>query len=198
MKNSVATALEQVLAYAIAGITVGALLRAGIGAGAAAPAGRARGLFRRIAAWLRPYAGGLAIAISVLAVFSFWTQTWDFRVARSTERSAWSQLSAKEAGYGGASLTMANMPFLEFVRSRLGPGETFSIVPEEQREDVNIKQWTSYVLIPHLLTDEDDADVLVIFSNSPKSVRYDRERFPVLEVFAPGYAVARRKTSGAS
>lgn len=198
MKDSVVTALEQVFGYAIAGITVGALLQAGIGAGATAPVERVRGFFRRIAAWLRPYGGGLAIAIAVAAVLSFWPQAWGFWVARSTERSAWGNLSAQEAGYVDAKLTNANMPFLEFVRSNLKQGENYSIVPRVKRDDVNVKQWTSYVLIPHLLTDPEDADALVIFSNKPKSVAYDRKRFPVLKEFAAGYAVALRKKSGAS
>lgn len=198
MKNSVVTALEQVFGYAIAGITVGALIQAGIGAGATAPVERARGFFRRISAWLRPYAGGLAITIAVIAAFSFWSQTWGFWVARSTERATWNTISAKQAGYADANITKANMPFLEFVRARLKPSETFSIAPASKFDDVTVKQWTSYVLIPHVLTDEKDADALVIFSDSPESVDYDRERFPVLEEFKRGYAVALRKKSGES
>lgn len=198
MKNSIVTALEQVFGYAIAGVTVGALLQAGLGDRATAPVERVRGFFRRIAAWLRPYAGGLAIAIAVVAALTFWPQSWGFWVSRSTERASWSNLSARDAGYVDAKLTKANMPFLEFARARLKPGETYSIVPQEKRNDVNVKQWTSYVLIPHLLTDEEDADALLIFSPSPKSVDYDRDRFPVLEEFERGYAIALRKKSGAS
>ncbi len=198
MKTTVVTALEQVFGFAIAGVTVGALIQAGIGAGATVPVERTRGFFRRTAAWLKPYAGGLAITIAVVAAFSFWPQTWSFWVTRSTERGSWSHLSVQEAGYADAKLTKANMPYLEFVRSRLKPGDTYSIAPKKQLEDVNIKQWTSYVLIPNLLTDEADADALLIFGPSPKSVDYDRERFPVLEEFAPGYALALRMKSGTS
>ena len=197
MKNSVYTFLVQVFAFAVAGVTVGALLQAGVGAGASAPGERPRGFFRRIASWLRPHAGGLAVAVAVIAAAMFWTQTWAFWVDRSTERRSHANLSAQAAAYADISLGGASKPFLEFVRARLKPGETYAIAPAKALADVTVKQWTSYVLVPNLLSDEEHADAIVIYSREPRSVDYDRKRFPVLEEFQRGYAIALRRKSGA-
>lgn len=192
MWNLFKSTLMQIFAVGVIGVTVGALIAAGIGAPKSAPVEGPRKFFKRIAAWLRPHAGGLAIAVAVLAAFMFWTQAWGFWVARSTERSGYASLTVEQAAYSDARLGNANMPFLEFVRGNLGAGQSYALAPAKSRDDVFVRQWSSYVMIPHLLADEQDADLLVIFNADPKSVKYDRKRFPELQEFAPGYAIARR------
>lgn len=186
------TTLMQIFAVAVVGVTAGALIATGIGASIAAPAERPRKFFNGIASWLSPHAGGLGIAVAVLAAFLFWTQSWSFWVARSTERKAFANLTSEQAAFQDAAQGNANMPFLGSVGEVLADGQTYAIAPTETLENAFLKQWASYVLLPNLLTDEADADLLVIYNADPAEVDYDRKRFSKLEEFEPGYAIARR------
>lgn len=190
MKDNIITMLMQVFAIAIAGVTVGALLQSGVGAGASVHRERARGRFGRVAAWLRRHAGGLAITIAVIAAFSFWTQAWDFWVSRTTERRSYSGLTARASAYADASVDKPNMPFLEFVRERIPADGRYAIVAQPGAHEPFARQWSSYVLIPRLLTDEKHADAIVIVDTDPKKADYDRKRFPILERFSRRYAIA--------
>lgn len=190
MKDNIITMLMQVFAVAIAGVTVGALLQTGISEGASARGERARGRVARVATWLRQHAGGLAITITVIAAFSFWTQTWSFWVSRTTERRSYSSLTARAAAYADASVDKPNMPFLEFARDRIPADGRYAIATPPGAHEAFARQWSSYVLIPRLLTDEKHADAIVIIDTEPKKADYDRERFPVLERFSRRYAIA--------
>ncbi len=192
MWNLFKSTLMQIFAVGMIGLAAGALLSAGIGAPKPRPVEGPRKFFKRITAALRQHACGLGIAVAVLATFMFWPQAWGFWAARSTERSGYKNLTVEAAAYHDARLGNANMPFLSFVRANLADGQSYALAPAESRDDVFVRQWSSYVMIPHLLADEQEADLLVIFNADPESVDYDRERFPELVEFEPGYAIARR------
>lgn len=192
MKDNIITMLMQVFALAIAGVTVGALLRAGVGAGASARGERDGGRLHQVTRWLGQHAGGLAITITVIAAFSFWTQTWSFWVSRTTERRTNAHLSPIAAAYADASLDKTSTPFLEFAASRIPSNGSYAIAPPSQAKYAFTRQWTSYVLTPRLLTDEANADAVLIVNADPKKAAYDRERFPKLMRFNSRYALALR------
>lgn len=192
MWGFVESTLVLLFAVGMIGLTVRALISAGIGTRNATVVERARGIVERLATRLRPQTGRIGIAVAVIATFVFWTQAGDFLSSRSSERTGYAALTPDAAAYHDASLGTTNMPFLSFVRETLGEDQTYAIAPKTSLDDVFTRQWSTYVLTPKLLVDEHEADLLVIFAPDPTLVEYDRERFPQLEIFAPGYSIARR------
>lgn len=82
----------------------------------------------------------------------------------------------------------AEVDFVEWVKSRLRRGETFHLATD----DVRGYQWTSYRLLPNLLTGSADADVIVFYDRDPDPSEYDAGSFTEPERYEDGFAIARR------
>lgn len=185
------TTLLQIFAVVMIGLTVGAWIAAGLGVPAPSTADRLP-WWRRFEGWLKPNARGLGIAVAVVATFFFWTQLWNYWVARTGERRAFATLPSDVARHQDASIGKINQPFLDFVRRKLKPGDTYAIAPSSILNGGYQHQWISYVLTPNLLVDPEDADWLIVFKADPEQVDYDDESFPALEMFEDKYAIGRR------
>jgi len=109
---------------------------------------------------------------------------------------AWKQYAALQPGQAataGGAVADVNVEFVEWARDRLGPGETFYLVPDGPSGDAAAYQWTTYRLLPSLAVDRPElADVLVFYDERPDGADYDRGAFERPRTYEPGYAVARR------
>lgn len=189
------TTLLQIFAVAMIGLTVGALIAAGLGVPEPGSSGRLL-RWRRFEGWLKPHARGLGVAVAVVATFFFWTQLWNYWTARTGERRAYATLPSEVARFQDASIGRSNQPFLNFVRGKLKPGDTYAIAPSSILSGGYQQQWISYALTPNLLVDPQDADWLIVFNADPEQADYDGEQFPALEVFEDKFAVGRRADEG--
>lgn len=185
------TTLLQIFAVVMIGLTVGAWTAVGLGA---PEPGRLTGpsRMRRIESRLRAHSRGLGIAVAVVAVFLFWTQLWSYWSARTGERRSYATLTSEVARYQDASIGKINQPFLNFVRGKLRPGDTYAIAPSSILNGGYQHQWITYALTPNLLVEPDEADWLIVFNADPKRADYDGEQFPALDSFEDKFAIGRR------
>lgn len=189
------TTLLQIFAILMIGLTVGAWVAAGLGMPEASPADRLP-WWRRLEGWLKPHSRGLGIAVAVVATFFFWTQLWSYWSARTGERRSYATLPSEVARFQDASIGKINQPFLNFVRGKLQPGDTYAIAPSSILNGGYQQQWITYALAPNLLVDPEDADWLIVFNADPERADFNGDLFPALEVFEDKYAIGRRADEG--
>jgi hypothetical protein len=176
------------VAVVMTGLTVGAWVSAGLGRPESLGSGRR--------ALLAPYARALGVTIAVLAAIAFWGQIWGFASARNSERKQYAKADPVAQRFMDAASGDSNQAFLNFVRPKLGRGDTFAIAPAAKLDDQFVRQWTTYVLSPHLLVQPENADWLLILSSNPKTVSYDRQAFGKSFQFDKKNLLLRRTDEG--
>ena len=93
---------------------------------------------------------------------------------------------------GGLSIGM-NVEFLSWVERRLGPGDTFHLLTDNDPNRLTIEQWVLFQLAPHVaLHEPEPADWLILYEKSPRS-DYPRHLFERPSAYAKGFALARRR-----
>jgi hypothetical protein len=108
----------------------------------------------------------LAALAVAFGYFAFGVHAWQTIQVFSDQRKAWSQLTPAQDELVG-SPTPADS-FVEWIRGRIRPDETFFIVPSSSVDEA-IRQWYTYRLLPHLETDRpEDADLLIFYGTTPK------------------------------
>ena len=111
----------------------------------------------------------LAVLAVGLGYFTFGAHAWQTIQIFSDQHKAWSQLTPAQEELVG-SPTSADS-FVEWIRGRIRPHESFFIVPSPSVDEA-VRQWYTYRLLPHLETDRpEDADLLIFYGTSPKLSR---------------------------
>jgi hypothetical protein len=112
----------------------------------------------------------IATALAPMAVafgyIVFASHVWQTSSAFADQRRQWVKLTPAQQELAGAP-TPAD-PFVEWIRGRIRPGETFYIVPSPNVDEA-VRQWFTYRLLPHFETDRpQDADLLIFYFTTPK------------------------------
>jgi hypothetical protein len=117
---------------------------------------------------------GVATALGVLAValgyVAFASHAFSIGKVFDSQRAYWATLTpAQEELAGTPGIPGA---FVEWIRGRIRPHETFYIVPSPTTNDA-ITQWYTYRLLPNLEVDHPrNADLLIFFGTTPKRSGY--------------------------
>ena len=129
----------------------------------------------------------LALAFAYLA---FWGNLWQTGKGLLSQRDSWEALTPAHAALAGKPVGVRG-PFAEWIRGRLGPGQSFYIV-EKPALDESVYQWFTFRLMPNLATNRPErADWLIFYGTSAKASGYLERISGAAEQYAPGYSIAR-------
>jgi hypothetical protein len=112
----------------------------------------------------------VASALAVMAVafgyIVFASHVWQITAAFADQRRQWVKLTPTQQVME-ASPTAAD-PFVEWIRGRIRPHESFYIVPSPYVDEA-VRQWFTFRLLPHLEADRPaNADLLIFYFTTPK------------------------------
>jgi hypothetical protein len=142
----------------------------------------------------RASAESIARAIVILALafgyLAFWAKVWPTGKSLLSQRSQWETLTPAQAAVAGTPAGIQG-PFAEWIKSRLGAGQRFYLVPSAT-QDVSVYQWFTYRLLPNLATDQPkQADWLIFYGTSPRASGYIHMIRGIAEQYAPEYSIAK-------
>jgi hypothetical protein len=115
------------------------------------------------------------------------------------ERDELADLTPGEEVTTGGTNAGANVDFVEWVRSQVGPdrGETFHVRPDglwRLSRDPWTFHWLTYRLHPSLVAERPrEADWLIFVRVPEARMQYDRESFEPPREWKPGFAIVRRR-----
>jgi hypothetical protein len=136
------------------------------------------------------------VAASLTAALLFSSSIGEVLAGFDQRREETARIPPFEAATRGGANLGVDAPFVEWVRERVRPGETFYLLPDGLKLDEATYQWTTWRLTPNVAaTRVEDADVLIFFE-APGSLRYPAGEFGLPLRFAPDRALARRSRAG--
>jgi hypothetical protein len=111
-------------------------------------------------------ASALAVMAVALGYITFGAHVWQTAKAFGIQYTTWRRLSPAQEEVAGTPT--AASPFVEWIRGRIRPNESFYIVPSPYVDEA-VRQWFTYRLLPHFETDRPaDADLLIFYGTTPK------------------------------
>jgi hypothetical protein len=100
--------------------------------------------------------------------------------------------SDEEKRVVAGSFIEPNEEFINWTAERIGPEEEFQLIVPESGQGEQLTQWMSYRLEPRVEVLDAPAGGWVVFYGVSPAV-YDRPAFEELQVYEPGFAIARSK-----
>jgi hypothetical protein len=139
----------------------------------------------------------VALVAGVVATLLFWANVGGDGKHFADERADLAGASQFDATVAIGRADGQNVRFLGWANDRMGPGDTFAILPADlsRRVDRFIPYgWSTFQLSPHRSVAQSDADWLVFYGVSPDMATYDRSRFEAPLRYGRLYAIARRRS----
>ena len=103
------------------------------------------------------------------------------------------RIPAREAAVRGGVVGGVDVDFLEWVRRRLEPGDTFQLVIGRREAHPTAYQWGTFQLAPHLAVDAaQEADLIVLYDRPPGG-DYPSESFERPTAYATRYLLGKRR-----
>jgi hypothetical protein len=141
----------------------------------------------------------VAVVAAIAGTLLFWGNVWGNGKDFIDQRRDLADASQFDATVAIGRANGENVRFLEWAKGRMAPGDTFAILPADlsKRVDEFIPYgWATFQLSPHRSVAESEADWLVFYGVSPKSVSYDMRTFLTPQRYERRYALARRGDAG--
>jgi hypothetical protein len=131
------------------------------------------------------------VVASIVAFGNLKTATRGFYDQRKVNRL----VPANEAAVRGGVVGGVDVAFLDWVRRRIGPEDSFHLIVGNEAAHPTAFQWATYQLAPRLaVSDPDDADWIVLYDQG-LSAGYPSASFGVPSLYAPRYALGSRRVA---
>jgi len=134
------------------------------------------------------------ILATVFAYLFFWGHVWSVSHGFWSDRSTWQRIPDDKAAAAGAVLADANLRtgFADWLRRRLGAGDSFYLVPAKARAEPAVYQWFTYRLLPSIASESPDgADWLIFYGTTPAESGFSGRLDGAPEQYEPNYSIAR-------
>jgi hypothetical protein len=111
------------------------------------------------------------------------------------QREENSALTAAQKSLQAGTLAEVDVDFLGWARERLPPEESFQLIVGHPARTALVPQWALFQLMPNLaVAAAEPGDWVVFYDVAP--ARYSTPGYYDLEVYAPGFAIARYRVAG--